>query len=169
MKPHILLLTCLLLSISSLAQKTYNNKIDHLDELNIYGKNNKVIVGKIIIKKTLESKLYLISSNSEIDSLNNYLTTIWLGNHEKVPLFGPEVFLEFSKPVMNVNPGPFGGGTFWGRQDTLTTDKLNYYFRAQQVTPLYPNQAKLRFRIYSKEKISVKISGVAGELPTNTD
>ncbi|SDT60988.1 hypothetical protein SAMN05216490_4310 [Mucilaginibacter mallensis] len=144
------------------AQNTYNNKIGEVKELKIYGSDAKIVIGKIIVNETLETKLYLINSTQLKDDSNYYVTKFNFGNNQSVALFGAKITMKFNKPVLFVNFGGFSTATAMGFG--ISADKTSYVFKAQQINRDPDNHVIITFIIKSKERITTEVSGVDGIL-----
>src|ERR1700754_2283883 len=80
------------------------NKTSEGKELNVYARDGKTVIVKIIANSPASSKLFLIKSIQKKDTSNNYITTFYLGNKETSPLLDTRILLKFSKPVISVTP-----------------------------------------------------------------
>lgn len=139
--------------------KKYVNNIGTVKELKVYG-NGKIVIAKMIVNKTLDTKAYLEKIEQVKDSSGIWVTTIDINNKENgVPLFGLDIYLEFDKEVLEVNHY----GIFTMSHTGFRDNKKAYMFKASQANK-YEFGPPLRFVITSKEKITTKISGLAGKM-----
>src|ERR1700743_285738 len=73
-------------------------------ELDVYARDGKTVIAKVIVNSPASSKLFLIKSIQKKDTTNNYITTFYLGNKETGPLLDTRILLKFNKPVIIVTP-----------------------------------------------------------------
>lgn len=161
MKPLLTILICFF-CYHIKAQNTYNNKIGEVKELNVYGKDATVLIGKIIINTNSEPppiKLLESVQNQEPDG--TYITSFAFGHMSATPLYNVDLKLLFSKPVDSLKEY---GLIMWTGPTTpphgLSTDKLSYIFTASQIEASINKVAAFVVRIKSKYKIETTITGV---------
>lgn len=151
-----------LLSISlfSFSQSPKINNINEVKTLNIYGNNNKTVIGKAIINQTLETKVYLLSYEQKRDTSGKYITTLKFGNNEKIPLFGTDIALKFNYPVIAVNSqiASVAMSEQWG----YNNDKTAYQFKAGQLNRPMEGNVILTLTIESEKKIFTTVYGIDG-------
>lgn len=148
-------------TLFSFAQQPKVNNIKQVKTLNIYGKGNKTVIGKLIVNQTLQTKIFLINSYQTKDTLGIYTTTIDLGNNENVPLFGGDFSLEFDTPVISAEGKPHSMGM--NISTTLNEDHTNFSYKIGQVNrPFGGGNILLSFVIKSTKKILVTIKGLDG-------
>ena len=159
-----ILLTSLLLNlpIFSICQSPKINNIQEVKQLNIYGNNNKTVIGKVLINETLDTKVYLLAYEEKTDTIGNYITILKFGNNEKVPLFGTDIVLQFDSPVISVNPqiASVAMSEGWG----YNADKTAFEYKAGQLNRPYEGNTILTLTILSKKKIFTTIHGIEGIL-----
>ena len=144
--------------LNTYGQNTYNNYIDTLGTLNMYGKG-KVAIGKIIITELGRSKLYLKSVSQTKDSTTNIYTTIFnlvSPNIEKnLPVLGIDLKLEFDKPILNITTV---NGSWTGRLETNYSNKMKWHLQAPSVSIL----DHLEIVVRSQDAIQTNVYGIDG-------
>ena len=131
-------------------------------ELNIYARDGKTVVAKVIINSLASSKLFLIKSIQKKDTTNNYITTFYLGNKETGPLLDTRILLRFSKPVNSVTPS---FSTAFNNMDGLAEDHNTYVFKAGRLERDAGSVIVISFVIKSKDRVVTEISGLDGIIP----
>ena len=149
-------------TIFSFAQQPKVNNIKEVKTLNIYGGNNKTVIGKIIVNQTLQTKIFLINYSQTKDSLGIYTTIFNLGNNENFPLFGGNFSLQFDKPVISADGSPLSSGM--SISTSLDADKMNYTFKAGQINRPFEGNILISFVIKSTQSTLVTIKGIDGVL-----
>jgi len=149
-------------TLVSFAQQPKINNINEVKTLNIYGGNNKTVIGKIIVNQTLQTKIFLINYSQTKDSSGIYTTIINLGNNENVPLFGGNISLYFDKPVISAEGSPLSSGM--NILTSLDANKMNYSFKAAQINQPFEGNILISFVIKSTQKTLVTIKGIDGVL-----
>lgn len=157
MKGLIIAIFFLIASCVGDAQTTNNNQIDNVEEFNIYGSNNKTIIGKAVININNSSKpailLKDIKQEKQVDGL--YLTTIsMISGTRGMPLFGLEVIIIFDKPVLNVATS-YNGTGMEIREYEMIDNNTKYKYAASQIT-----SGEISFIVSSKEKIMPRVLGI---------
>ena len=150
------------MSACSFAQQPKVNNIKEVKTLNIYGNNNKTVIGKLIINQTLQTKVYLLSYSQSKDS-NGIVTTILnFGNNENLPLFNTDIFLLFDKPVLSVSEQIASSAMTLSY--SISDDKRSYSFKAGQLNrPFEKGNILLSLTITSQPKTNITIAkGVDG-------
>jgi hypothetical protein len=162
MKIFITLFICSYTLISEAQNVKNENNIKELKTLNIYGQNNKVIVGKIIINQSVNKQLFLKKLTQVRDSSGIYLTTIILDTPEDPRVVGYSLLLEFDKPVMSVDAynGILSGGAIIGGLDKT---KKRW---SEKATELNINKVFGGYTIIIKSESLIKttIHGIAGKM-----
>jgi hypothetical protein len=163
MKPLFTFLICFF-SYSLVAQNTYNNKIGEVKELNIYGADAKVIIGKIIINQASDPpQIQLLQSLQQQQPDGNYLTSFAFGHNSIQPFYAVNLKLTFSKSVDSLKEEGVSMWTGDPSNHGLSKDNLSYVFVANKIeTVIF--EGKIAFfviRIKSKYKIQTTITGVA--------
>lgn len=144
---------------SNAQSRKYETKIAKANIVNIYG-NGRTVIGKIILNTILKTKIFLIKSEQIKDDFTGvYTTLLELDNKEKVPLFGVNISLLFSSPVISVTSHVFG----FSVSENLSDNNKKYNFQAGQINrnPLGPTY---QIEIKSENKILVTISGLDGKI-----
>jgi hypothetical protein len=138
------------------------NKTTEAKEFNVYGRDGKSVIAKVIVNSPASSKLFLIKSIQKRDSTNNYLTTFYLGNKATGPLIDTRILLRFSKPVTTVTPS-FSAS--FNHMDGLAEDHNTYVFKAGRLERDAGSVIVIWFVIKSKDRVVTEISGLDGIIP----
>jgi len=138
------------------------NRTSDAKEINVYGRDGKTVIAKVIIDSPSEGKLFLIKSIQKRDTANNYTTVFYLGNKEKTPILDAKILLQFSKPVISVAPS---FTTAFNNINGLSDDHITYIFKAGRLERDAGSAIVISFTIISKDKIVAEISGLAGIIP----
>ena len=141
---------------------TAQNKVNEGKDLNVYGRDGKTVIAKIITNSPASSKLFLIKSIQKKDTSNNYITTFYLGNKETGPLLDTRILLKFSKPVISVTPS---FSSAFHNMDGLAEDHNTYVFKAGRLERDSGSAIVISFVIKSKERVITEISGLDGIIP----
>jgi hypothetical protein len=160
MKALCTIFVCLLCSQLK-AQNTYNNKIGEVKELNIYGKDANVIIGKIITNQSLDPPpIKLLEKVQEQQPDGSWFTAFAFGHNSANPIYNVNLKLIFSKPVDSLAED--GVQYFIGPMNTnvLSKDNLSYSFIASEIHASINQFAAFVIRIKSKYKIETTITGV---------
>jgi hypothetical protein len=131
-------------------------------ELNVYARDGKTVIAKVIANSPTSSKLFLIKSIQKKDTANNYITTFYLGNKETGPLLDTRILLRFSKPVTTVTPS-FSAA--FNNMDGLAEDHNTYVFKAGRLERDAGSVIVISFVIKSKDRAVTEISGLDGIVP----
>lgn len=131
-------------------------------ELNVYARDGKMVIAKVIINSPASGKLFLIKSIQKKDTANNYITTFYLGNKEIGPLLDTRILLRFSKPVTTVTPS-FSAA--FHNMDGLAEDHNTYVFKAGRLERDAGSVIVISFVIKSKDRVITEISGLDGVIP----
>jgi hypothetical protein len=131
-------------------------------ELNVYVRDGKTVIAKVIINSPASSRLFLIKSIQKKDTANNYITTFYLGNKETGPLLDTRILLRFSKPVTSVTPS-FSAA--FHNMDGLAEDHNTYVFKAGRLERDAGSVIVISFVIKSKDRVISEISGLDGIIP----
>src|ERR1700743_579815 len=119
-------------------------------ELDVYARDGKTIVAKVIPNSPASSKLFLIKSIQKKDTSTNYITTFYLGNKETGPLLDTRILLRFSRPVISVAPS---FSTAFHNMDGLAEDHNTYVFKAGRLERDSGSAIVISFVIKSKEQV----------------
>jgi hypothetical protein len=138
------------------------NKTSEGKELNVYARDGKTVIAKVIANSPASSKLFLIKSIQKKDTANNYITTFYLGNKETGPLLDTRILLRFSKPVTTVTPS-FSAA--FRNMDGLAEDHNTYVFKAGRLERDAGSVIVISFVIKSKGRVVTEISGLDGIIP----
>jgi hypothetical protein len=141
---------------------TAQSKISEGKQLNVYARDGKTAVAKVIVNSPASSKLFLIKSIQKKDTANNYITTFYLGNKETGPLLNTRILLRFSKPVTTVAPS-FSAA--FNNMDGLAEDHNTYVFKAGRLERDSGSVIVISFVIKSKDRVITEISGLDGIIP----
>ncbi|WP_426668609.1 hypothetical protein ACPPVU_20540 [Mucilaginibacter sp. McL0603] len=141
---------------------TAQSKTGEGKELNIYARDGKTVIAKVIVNSPASSKLFLIKSIQKKDSANNYVTTFYLGNKEAGPLLDTRILLKFSKPVISVTPS-FSAA--FHNMDGLAEDHNTYVFKAGRLERDAGSVIVISFVIKSKDRVITEMSGLDGIIP----
>lgn len=136
------------------------NKTSEPSELNVYGRDGKSIIGKVVVS-TPAAKLFLLKSVQKKDSSNHYITTFYLGNKDAASLSDIRILMKFNKPVIAVAPS---FSTAFNSVNGLADDHLSYSFKAGRLDRDPGSAVVISFAIKSKEKIVTEIDGLDGIL-----
>jgi hypothetical protein len=131
-------------------------------EFNVYARDGKTVIAKVIINSPASSKLFIIKSIQKKDTANNYITTFYLGNKETGPLLDTRILLRFSKPVTSVTPS-FSAA--FHNMDGLAEDHNTYVFKAGRLERDAGSVIVISFVIKSKDRVVTEISGLDGIIP----
>ncbi|RKR82654.1 hypothetical protein BDD43_2839 [Mucilaginibacter gracilis] len=154
----ILFTLCFLKLTLANAQNIYNNQIGEVKELNIYSKDAKINIGKVIINKTEKVKITLLSSYQIKETTGTFITAFCIGNNDSNTMFSLKLKLVFSAPVDSVDVK--GLQVYLGNFPELQEDKLSFYFSSPSIQASYYNKSQLIFIIKSKYKIETTITGI---------
>jgi hypothetical protein len=157
MKRLLIILLCFWVVGASSQSKTNAAK-----PLNVYGRDGKTVIGKIIINTTAATKLFLLKSVQKKDTSNNYITTFYLGNKETTPLLDARILMKFSKPVIDVMPS-FSAA--FNSVSGLSDDHITYIFKAGRLDRDPGSVVVISFAIKSKDRVITEISGLDGIVP----
>src|SRR5690606_2411410 len=97
-----------------------------------------------------------------------YTTVLGFGNKEKIPMFGVDLVIKFSSPVISVNGGRSGdlisaaGGNMI--YTFLSKDHRELIFKASQVDVQPFSDTMIIFEIKSAHKITFTVAGLKGSL-----
>ena len=138
------------------------SKTSEAKELNVYARDGKTVIAKVIINSPASSKLFLIKSIQKKDTANSYSTTFYLGNKETGPLLDTRILLRFSKPVTSVTPS-FSAA--FHNMDGLAEDHNTYVFKAGRLERDAGSVIVISFVIKSKDRVITEISGLDGIIP----
>jgi hypothetical protein len=130
-------------------------------ELNVYARDGKTVIAKVIVNSSASSKLFLIKSIQKKDTAN-YITTFYLGNKETGPLLDTRILLRFSKSVTSVTPS---FSSAFHNMDGLAEDHNTYVFKAGRLERDAGSVIVISFVIKSKDRIVTEISGLDGIIP----
>jgi len=144
-----------IISVSASAQNTYNNQVNNLKELNIYGGNSKISIGKILVNPTIKPKLLLSGYTQVKDTADTYKTTFIFNSVDNLPFFGVNVYLRFNESVSSVHA--IFNGTAMIMSEGQSQDMKEYQFKASQI-----NADSFSIEIVSKTKIFTTMYGVDG-------
>lgn len=136
-------------------------KTNEAEEVNVYGRDGKSIIAKVILNNSSTSKLFLLKSIQREDSGNNYVTTLYLGNKETTAVLDIRLLMKFSKPVDNVSPS---FSTAFNNVNGLSDDHITYAFKSGRLDRDPGSAVVISFMIKSKEKVVTEISGLDGVL-----
>jgi hypothetical protein len=130
-------------------------------ELNVYGRDGKTIIAKVLVDASVKSNLFLLKSIQKKDSTNNYITTFYLGNKETSSLLNIRLVLKFNKPVTAVTPA---FTMAFNNVNGLSEDHNTYLFKSGRLERDSGSAIVISFTIKSKEKVVTEISGLDGVL-----
>ena len=131
-------------------------------ELNVYARDGKIVIAKVIVNSPASSKLFLIKSIQKKDTANGYITTFYLGNKGTGPLLDTRILLRFNKPVTTVTPS-FSAS--FNHMDGLADDHTTYVFKAGRLERDAGSVIVISFVIKSKDRVVTEISGLDGVIP----
>jgi hypothetical protein len=157
MKRLLIIMLCFY-ALGAIAQ----SKTNQVKQLNVYGRDGKTVIGKVVVNTTAASKLFLLKSTQKKDSANNYVTTFYLGNKETAPVLDARILMSFSKPVMEVMPS---FSTAFNNVNGLSEDHLTYIFKAGRLDRDPGSVVVISFAIKSKDRAITEISGLDGIVP----
>ena len=129
--------------------------------LNVYGRDGKTIIAKVLVDASVKSNLFLVKSIQKKDSIGNYITTFYLGNKETAPLLNIRLLLRFNKPVTSVMPS---FTTAFNNINGLSDDHSTYVFKSGRLERDSRSAIVISFTIKSKDTIVTEISGLDGVL-----
>jgi hypothetical protein len=129
-------------------------------EVNIYLRDGKTIIGKVVVN-TPAAELFLLKSVQKKDTSNHYITTFYLGNKQTAPLSDIRILLKFNKPVIGVAPA---FSTAFNSVNGLADDHMSYSFKAGRLDRDPGSAVVISFAIESKDKILTQIDGLGGIL-----
>src|SRR5579872_4588571 len=120
-----------LISLISYCQKQpqKNIHVDTAAQVNIYG-NGHVYIGTVIINQTIKTKIYLLGVDQQKDSTGIYTTIFSFGNKETLPLFGVNITIEFSDPIIIAD---IGGSAMTSVAYGYNENKTAFQFTAGQI------------------------------------
>lgn len=158
MKKAIITFCWLVITCVGVAQTTNNNRIDNVEELNIYGSNNKtIIIGTAVININNSAKpaTLLKSISQERQKDGTYLTTILIVSGTKgMPIFGLDVVIAFDKSFLTV--GVISGAAM-GVAKSIADNNKTYHISADQI-----NGGEISFYVTSNDRVVPKIYGIDG-------
>jgi hypothetical protein len=157
MKRLLIIMLCFY-ALGAIAQ----SKTSTAKQLNVYGRDGKTVIGKVIVNAPAESKLFLLKSTQKKDSANNYITTFYLGNKETAPVLNARILMKFGKPVLEVIPS---FSTAFNNVNGLSEDHLTYIFKAGRLDRDPGSVVVISFAIKSKERVIAEITGLDGIVP----
>jgi hypothetical protein len=157
MKRLLIIMLCFY-ALGAIAQ----SKTNTAKQLNVYGRDGKTVIGRVIVNTTSASKLFLLKSTQKKDSANNYITTFYLGNKETTPLLDARILMKFSKPVIDVMP-TFSAA--FNSLSGLSDDHITYIFKAGRLDRDPGSVVVISFDIKSKDRVITEISGLDGIVP----
>lgn len=131
-------------------------------ELNVYARDGKTVIAKVIVNSPASSKLFLIKSIQKKDTTNSYITTFYLGNKETGPLLDERILFKFNKPVTSVTPS---FSSAFHNMDGLAEDHNTYVFKAGRLERDAGSVIVISFVIKSKDRVITEISGLDGVIP----
>ncbi len=138
------------------------SKTNAVKPLNVYGRDGKTVIAKVIVNTGAATKLFLLKSVQRKDTSNNYITTFYLGNKETTPLLDARILMKFSKPIVDVTPS-FSAA--FNSVNGLSDDHVTYIFKAGRLDRDPGSAVVISFAIKSKEKSIAEISGLDGVIP----
>jgi hypothetical protein len=153
---NILAAVLYFLTLSAASQDKAETK-----KLNVYGRDGKTIIARVLVDASVKNNLFLIKSIQKKDSTNNYITTFYLGNKETDALLNAKLLLSFNKPVTAVTPS---FTTAFNNVSGLSEDHNTYIFKAGRLERDPGSAIVISFTIISKEKIVTELSGLDGIL-----
>ncbi|MFI5158954.1 MAG: hypothetical protein ACHQF4_08805 [Sphingobacteriales bacterium] len=152
-----------LFAFSANAQNKYSNKIGEVKELNIYGNNANVVIGKIIITNTIDppSIKLLQSFQSPTPQQDGfYFTAFAFGTNSVLPLYNVDLHLKFNHPVDSLQEGGISYGLYPSNaKNGLSADKLSYSLTGSEIHAMIKGKAVFVVLIKSKYKIETTITG----------
>ncbi|MDB5022289.1 MAG: hypothetical protein JWP78_44 [Mucilaginibacter sp.] len=131
-------------------------------QLNVYGRDGKMVIGKVMVNTAAATKLFLLKSVQKKDTSNNYITTFYLGNKETAPIPDARISMKFSKPVTEVMPS-FSAA--FNSVNGLSDDHITYIFKAGRLDRDPGSVVVISFAVKSKGKVVTEISGLDGIIP----
>lgn len=149
------------------AQNIYNNKIGEVKELNVYGKDANVIIGKIIINNSIDppSIRLLESFQTPMPQQDGfYFTAFTFGTNNVLPLYNVDLHLKFNHPVDSLGVRGIRY-EITDSENGLSKDKLSYSHKGSEIHASLHGKAVFLVLIKSKYKIETTITGVG----TNSD
>ncbi|MDB5154965.1 MAG: hypothetical protein JWR54_3716 [Mucilaginibacter sp.] len=138
------------------------SKINAAKPLNVYGRDGKTVIAKVIVNTGAASKLFLLKSVQRKDTSNNYITTFYLGNKETTPLLDARILMKFSKPVIDVMPS---FSAVFNSVSGLSDDHITYIFKAGRLDRDPGSVVVISFDIKSKDRVITEITGLDGIVP----
>ena len=130
-------------------------------ELNVYDRDGKTVIAKVLVDASVKSNLFLIKSVQKKDSTNNYITKFYLGNKGIDPVLNMRMLLRFNRPVVSVMPS---FATAFNNMNGLSEDHNTYVFKAGRLERDPGSVIVISFTIKSKDRIVTEISGLDGVL-----
>lgn len=143
--------------------KIINNQIQTVGSITVDKRATvNFSIAKIVVNQTIETKLYFIKSTQEKDKSGYYITSIYVGNKDRLPYFGADLRVDFDNPIDSA--GQSGFSSALGLEFGITGPKT-YIFKASQINRYINSTLVAVFFFKSKEKISFTITGLDGNLP----
>lgn len=138
----------------SLSQ-THNNDIEAVRELNIYGSNNKTIIGTAYINNNASPAVLFRGITQEKTNDSEYVTRVFIISSTGMPMYNVRLQLLLNKPAkfFHVN----ASGISYMTSEFTSDDKKKFEYKAKQVM-----SGELDMKIISKEPIKVELRGVDG-------
>jgi hypothetical protein len=153
-----------LIAFSASAQNTYNNKIGEVKELNIYGKDANVIIGKIIVNNNIDPPSIKLLESFQTPTPQKdgfFFTAFAFGTNNVLPLYNVDLHLKFNHPVDSLREGGISYEIApENAKNGLSVDKLSYSHIGSEIHAMIKGKAVFVVLIKSKYKIETTITGV---------
>jgi hypothetical protein len=160
----ILIYFCAICNVTYCQTKIITNKIDQIGNINKDANVNASIANIIVnVHDILQTQLFFIRGTQQLDTSGYYVTTIYVGNKDKLYYFGADLRFKFSNEVDST--WYKASVEVLGFEEGIRDDDTAYYFKGSQSngTPDIPVMFVFSFK--SKEQLSIDIRGLDGNSP----
>lgn len=158
----ILIYFCVICDVTYCQTKIITNKIANI-HVNKDASVN-ISVAKIIVNVNdiLQTQLFFIKGTQKLDDSGYYVTTIYIGEKDKLYYFGADLHFKFSSPVDSI--WYTASVSIFGFEESVIDD-TTYYFKGSQANAQPDIPVMFVFYFKSKEQISMEITGLDGNSP----
>jgi hypothetical protein len=155
----ILIYFCVICNVTYCQTKIITNKIANI-HINKDASVN-ISIAKIIVNvnEILQTELFYIKGTQALDDSGYYVTSIYIGNKDKLYFFGADLHFRFSDPVDSIWYS--SSVDIFGFEESVV-DETTYYFKGYQANAQPDIPLTFVFYFKSKEQISVTITGLDG-------
>jgi hypothetical protein len=130
-------------------------------EIKVYDREGKFVECRLIVNTEKPTKLFLIKSVQKRDNPGNYITQIYIGNKDTLPVTPVEIMFKFSAAVINITPSY---AQAFNAVIAISDDHTGYLFKAARLNRDSGSVIAVSLIIKSKERITIEIKGLDGEL-----